>query len=90
VNPELRSRQCDYCDQPKTLRLQCESPSSLFVSDSERGSPFATAGFARVIERDAAAAGFEPKAQSYVLRHAHGYAPRLWNLPAPASSTLTD
>jgi site-specific recombinase XerD len=34
-----------------------ESPSSPFVFVSERGSPFTTAGFARMIERDAAGAG---------------------------------
>jgi hypothetical protein len=37
-------------------RLQRESPASPFVFVSERGSPFTTAGFARVIERDAAGA----------------------------------
>jgi integrase len=41
---------------------------------SERGSPFTTAGFARMIERTAAAAGLELKAHPHMLRHACGYA----------------
>jgi hypothetical protein len=36
--------------------------------------PFATAGFARMIERAAAAAGLELKAHPHMLRHACGYA----------------
>jgi site-specific recombinase XerD len=54
-------------------RLQRESPSSPFVFVSERGSPFTTAGFARVIERAAAGAGMELKAHPHMLRHARGY-----------------
>jgi site-specific recombinase XerD len=47
---------------------------SFFVS--ERGSPFTTAGFARMIERAAAAASadLELKAHPHMLRHACGYA----------------
>ena len=44
----------------------------MFVS--ERGSPFTTAGFARMIERVAAGAGLEIKAHPHMLRHACGYA----------------
>jgi site-specific recombinase XerD len=55
-------------------RLHRESPSSPFVFVSERGSPFTTAGFARMIERAAAAAGLELKAHPHTLRHACGYA----------------
>jgi integrase len=55
-------------------RLQRESPSSPFVFVSERGSPFTTAGFARMIERAAAGAGLELKAHPHMLRHACGYA----------------
>jgi site-specific recombinase XerD len=40
-----------------------ESETSSFVFVSERGSPFTTAGFARMIERAAASAGLELKAQ---------------------------
>jgi site-specific recombinase XerD len=41
---------------------------------SERGSPFTTAGFARMIERAAAGASLEIKAHPHMLRHACGYA----------------
>src|ERR1043166_414227 len=55
-------------------RLQRESPSSLFVFLSERGAPFTTAGFARMIERAAAAARLGLKAHPDMLRHACGFA----------------
>jgi site-specific recombinase XerD len=42
---------------PDLRRLQRESPTSPFVFVSERGSPFTTAGFARMMERTAASAG---------------------------------
>jgi hypothetical protein len=43
-------------DELRALRrLQRESPAFVFVS--ERGSPFTTAGFARMIERAASGAG---------------------------------
>jgi site-specific recombinase XerD len=42
-------------------RLQRERPSLPFVFVSERGSPFTTAGFARLIERAAATAGLQIK-----------------------------
>jgi integrase len=62
-------------DELRALRrLQRESPTSPFVFISERGSPFTTAGFARMIERAAAAAGLELKAHPHMLRHASGYA----------------
>jgi hypothetical protein len=40
----------------------------------QRGSPFATAGFARMIQRAAIVAGLELKAHPHMLRHACGYA----------------
>ena len=43
-------------------RLQRESPTSPFVFVSERGSPFTTAGFARMVERAAVGAGLHLKA----------------------------
>jgi site-specific recombinase XerD len=62
-------------DELRALRrVQRESPASPFVFVSERGSPFTTAGFARMIERAAAAAGLELKAHPHMLRHACGYA----------------
>jgi site-specific recombinase XerD len=47
---------------------------SPFVFVSERGSPFTTAGFARMIERAAVAARLKLKAHPHMLRHACGYA----------------
>ena len=41
---------------------------------SERGAPFTTAGFARMVERAGVAAGFEFKAHPHMLRHACGFA----------------
>jgi site-specific recombinase XerD len=62
-------------DELRALRrLQRESPSSPFVFVSERGSPFTTAGLARMIERAAAGAGLELKAHPHMLRHACGHA----------------
>jgi integrase len=56
-------------------RLQRESPPSPFVFVSERGTPFTTAGFARMIERVAQRRlGLELKAHPHMLRHACGYA----------------
>jgi type 1 fimbriae regulatory protein FimB/type 1 fimbriae regulatory protein FimE len=42
-------------------RLQRESKASLFVFVSERGTPFSTAGFARMLERTAESAGLKLK-----------------------------
>jgi type 1 fimbriae regulatory protein FimB/type 1 fimbriae regulatory protein FimE len=62
-------------DELRALRrLLRESPTSPFVFVSERGSPFTTAGFARMLERAAAAAGLELKVHPHMLRHACGYA----------------
>jgi integrase len=47
---------------------------SPFVFTSERGAPFTTAGFARMVERAGAVAGFEFKAHPHMLRHACGFA----------------
>jgi integrase len=55
-------------------RLQRESETSPFVFVSERGAPFSTAGFGRMIERTAAAAGLELKVHAHMLRHACGFA----------------
>ena len=55
-------------------RLKRESPETPFVFVSERGSPFTTAGFARMVERAGEAAGFKFKAHPHMLRHACGFA----------------
>jgi integrase len=63
-------------DELRNLRrLQREQePKSPFVFTSERGSPFTTAGFARMLERAGEAAGFKFKAHPHMLRHACGFA----------------
>jgi integrase len=62
-------------DELRALRrLQRESEASPFVFVSERGSPFTTAGFARMLERAAAAAGLGINAHPHMLRHGCGYA----------------
>jgi Phage integrase family len=54
-------------------RLQREQkPKSPFVFTSERGSPFTTAGFARMIERAGKVAKLAFKAHPHMLRHACG------------------
>jgi type 1 fimbriae regulatory protein FimB/type 1 fimbriae regulatory protein FimE len=54
-------------------KLQRESAASPFVFISERGAPFSTAGFARMLERAADAGGLEIKAHPHMLRHACGF-----------------
>jgi site-specific recombinase XerD len=63
-------------DELRALRqLQREQePKSPFVFTSERGAPFTTAGFARMIERAATAAKLSFKPHPHMLRHACGYA----------------
>lgn len=51
-----------------------QEPKSPFVFTSERGTPFSTAGFARMVERAAAEAELGFKAHPHMLRHACGYA----------------
>ena len=56
-------------------RLQREQePKSPFVFTSERGSPFTTAGFARMVERASVEARLGFKAHPHMLRHACGFA----------------
>ena len=63
-------------DELRALRrLQREQePKSPFVFTSERGAPFTTAGFARMIERAGAEAKLGFKAHPHMLRHACGFA----------------
>jgi type 1 fimbriae regulatory protein FimB/type 1 fimbriae regulatory protein FimE len=62
-------------DELRALRrLQREQePKSPFVFTSERGAPFSTAGFARMVERAAREANLAFKAHPHMLRHACGY-----------------
>jgi type 1 fimbriae regulatory protein FimB/type 1 fimbriae regulatory protein FimE len=63
-------------DELRALRkLQREQePRAPFVFTSERGSPFTTAGFARLVERAGEAAGLGFKTHPHMLRHACGFA----------------
>ncbi len=63
-------------DESRALRrLQREQePRSPFVFTSERGAPFTTAGFARLVERAGATAHLGFKAHPHMLRHACGFA----------------
>ena len=51
-----------------------QEPKSPFVFTSERGSPFTTAGFARMVERAGVEAKLGFKAHPHMLRHACGFA----------------
>jgi integrase len=63
-------------DELRALRRLAreQEPKAAFVFTSERGAPFTTAGFARMVERAGAVAGFEFKAHPHMLRHACGFA----------------
>ena len=63
-------------DELRALRrLQREQePKSPFIFTSERGAPFTTAGFARMVERAGTAAKLGFKAHPHMLRHACGFA----------------
>jgi type 1 fimbriae regulatory protein FimB/type 1 fimbriae regulatory protein FimE len=62
-------------DELRALRrLEREQePKSPFVFTSERGAPFSTAGFARMVERAGVVARLGFKAHPHMLRHACGY-----------------
>ncbi|MES2291784.1 MAG: tyrosine-type recombinase/integrase [Pseudomonadota bacterium] len=62
-------------DELRALRLlqREQEPKSPYVFTSERGAPFTTAGFARMIERLGKAAEFGFKVHPHMLRHACGY-----------------
>ena len=63
-------------DELRALRrIQREQePKSPFVFTSERGAPFTSAGFARMLERAGTEAKFGFKPHPHMLRHACGYA----------------
>jgi len=61
-------------DELRALRrLRRENPHAEFVFLSERGGPFSTAGFARLVERAGAETGLDLKVHPHMLRHACGY-----------------
>ena len=63
-------------DEMRSLRrLQREQdPKSPFVFTSERGSPFSTSGFAKLVERAGETAKLGFPAHPHMLRHACGFA----------------
>jgi integrase len=62
-------------DEIRALRrLQRESAPGPFLFVSERGAPFTPAGFAKLVERAGAEAGFDFKAHPQMLRHGCGFA----------------
>jgi integrase len=50
-----------------------QEPKSPFVFTSERGSPFSTAGWRKMVARLGTAAGFDVPVHPHMLRHACGY-----------------
>ena len=62
-------------DELRALRrLQREQdPKSSYVFTSERGSPFSTAGFLRMVQRAGEAAGLGFPVHPHMLRHATGF-----------------
>jgi len=54
-------------------RLKRESPDSSFVFVSERGAPFTTAGFRKMVARLGVAAKFKFPVHPHMLRHACGF-----------------
>lgn len=63
-------------DELRALRRlqRDQDPRSPFMFTSERGAPFTTAGFARMVERVGIAVRLPFKAHPHMLRHACGYA----------------
>jgi integrase len=55
-------------------RLKRESPPSPFVFLSQRGAPFSTAGFERMVQRAGVAAKLPFPVHPHMLRHACGFA----------------
>jgi type 1 fimbriae regulatory protein FimB/type 1 fimbriae regulatory protein FimE len=61
-------------DELRALRrLHREQESNTYVFTSERGAPFTTAGFAKMVERLGVAAKLAFKVHPHMLRHACGY-----------------
>jgi integrase len=61
-------------DELRALRALKREAKSPFVSVSERGAPFTTAGFASLVERAGLEAKIGFKVHPHMLRHATGYA----------------
>ena len=67
------SSEARHAASPSGLRRE-QDPKSPFVFTSERGAPFATAGFARMVKRAGEAAKLGFKSHPHMLRHACGFA----------------
>lgn len=63
-------------DEMRALRRlqRGQEPKSPFVFTSERGAPFSTAGYARIVERVGVEVKLGFKVHPHMLRHACGYA----------------
>jgi integrase len=61
-------------DELRTLRELKRNAASPFVFASERGGPFTTSGFAKLLERAGNEAKVAFKVHPHMLRHACGYA----------------
>jgi site-specific recombinase XerD len=62
-----------FITRPAPAPARAAGPRSPFVFTSERGAPFSTAGFVRMIERAGTLAKLGFKAHPHMLRHACGY-----------------
>jgi integrase len=61
-------------DEMRALRrLERETDNTEYVFVSERGSPFTTAGFAKLVERAGLEVGFQFGTHPHMLRHSCGY-----------------
>ena len=54
-------------------KLRREAQNATFVFVSERGTPFSTSGFAKMVQRAGVEAGLGLKANPHMLRHACGF-----------------
>jgi integrase len=70
-NPIAQARQCTAAE--KNEYLAGKSTKNPFIFVSQRGTPFTTAGFARLLERAAEKAKLEIKVHPLMLRHACGF-----------------
>jgi integrase len=70
--PSVHPLRGDEMRAPRRLKREADSGEYLFVS--ERGSPFTTAGFAKLIERAGVEAGFKFGTHPHMLRHSCGNA----------------
>src|SRR5262249_7584709 len=69
--PAVHPMQGDEMRALRSLKRYVKSP---FVFTSERGAPFSTAGFAKMVARAGIVARLGFKAHPHMLRHACGYA----------------